>query len=149
MLYHLMLFLHLMTASAWVGGILFIPLVLIPLLKNHPDRKTLIIRAGKIFDRVSFFILLPVILITGLLIAWDQNMLVIPSVFARKIMEKVILFAVMVLIQLYHNRVIGPAIERAVNNEEEYRRLSRWSSWSGRIVLIISLLMLYLCMSIR
>ena len=46
MAYIITLFLHILAASFWIGGMLFLPLVLLPGIKDKPDRVELLYKTG-------------------------------------------------------------------------------------------------------
>ena len=44
--YYISVWLHVIGVSFWIGGMLFLPLVLLPGIKNHPDRSNLLMATG-------------------------------------------------------------------------------------------------------
>jgi len=152
-LYKALLLLHIVLTSAWLGGILFIPLVLVPLLRGHNDRPSLIIRAGKILDKIAVKVLFPGIFITGIWLGVIRSGGWIPfitfSEASRLIWLKVAIFLIMAVLQIIHNYTIGQKIEKYINEPVKYRKMAVLSSWSGRIALVLSLALLYLCISLR
>jgi len=44
--YYISVWLHIIGAAFWIGGMLFLPLVLLPGIKDHPDRKKLLLATG-------------------------------------------------------------------------------------------------------
>jgi uncharacterized membrane protein len=44
--YYISVWLHIVGAAFWIGGMLFLPLVLLPGIKNNPDRQNLLMATG-------------------------------------------------------------------------------------------------------
>jgi len=63
--YYISVWLHIVGASFWIGGMLFLPFVLLPGIKNDPNRKNLLMATGLKF-RFYGYIVLAMMLITGL-----------------------------------------------------------------------------------
>src|SRR5678810_54190 len=64
--YYISVWLHIVAGAFWIGGMLFLPLVLLPGIKDHPDRKNLLMATGLKF-RFYGYIMLAMMFITGLL----------------------------------------------------------------------------------
>jgi uncharacterized membrane protein len=56
--------LHILAATFWLGGMLFLAIVVVPALRGAPERARLLERMGKLFERASV-IALAVLLVTG------------------------------------------------------------------------------------
>ena len=132
------LFLHVVLATFWVGGMIFLSLVVVPYLKNKPEiRNEAFQEVGKRFSLYGTFISLFLLLITGLV-----NTYLLHGGFRRSIYEKLFLFFIVVAISLAHDLWAG---RKALDSE--YHR--KWAKWLGIANLIISLMLVYMGIRIR
>ncbi|HIQ48569.1 MAG TPA: hypothetical protein EYH58_02895 [Aquifex aeolicus] len=132
------LFLHVVLATFWVGGMIFLSLVVVPYLKNKPEiRNEAFQEVGKRFSLYGTFISLFLLLITGLV-----NTYLLHGGFRRSIYEKLFLFFIVVAISLAHDLWAG---KKALYSE--YHR--KWAKWLGIANLIISLMLVYMGVRIR
>lgn len=65
-MYHLSVFLHILAAVVWVGGMLFLVLVAVPVLRGLPDRQRaeVVARVGERFRPVAW-LCIGLLLVTG------------------------------------------------------------------------------------
>jgi putative copper export protein len=143
--YHLTVWLHIIGGAFWIGGMLFLPLVLLPGIKDHPDRRNLLMATGLKF-RFYGYIVLVLLLATGLLNIYFRGIhfswrFFTTSHYGRLVSLKLILFILMVLGSLIHDLFVG---RRAIAEMKNNRKLKLIASWTGRILLIISLIMAYI-----
>lgn len=142
--YHLSVWLHIIGVSFWIGGMLFLPLVLLPGIKNHPDRSNLLMTTGLKF-RFYGYLVLAMLLITGVIniylrgIDLSWKFLVI-SRYGKLIIAKLALFISVLAVSLMHD----VQARKRLLNEEANRKFKIIARWSGRILLIISLMMAYI-----
>lgn len=142
--YFISVFLHIIMAAFWIGGMLFLPLVILPGIKNHPDRVALLYKTGITF-RFYGWIALGTLLITGLINAYLRGMpftwaYFTSSNYGRLVGYKLLLFVAILLVSAVHDFYIGRrAIEDMQNNPDPGMR--RIASWSGRLSLLIALTM--------
>ena len=142
--YHICVWLHVIGFSFWIGGMLFLPLVLLPGIKNHPDRINLLMITGLKF-RFYGYIVLILLLLTGVLniylrgIDLSWKFLVI-SRYGKLVLLKLFLFLCVVAVSLFHD----VQARKRLLNEEEKRKFRAVAKWSGRILLIVSLAMAYI-----
>ena len=143
-LYPISVWLHIIGVSFWIGGMLFLPMVLLPAIKDHPDRRNLLMSTGLKF-RFAGYIVLTLLLITGILnmylrgIDLSWKFLVI-SRYGKLVIAKLFLFFLMIMLSLVHD---VQARKRLLSEEEKikFRIIARWT---GRILLIISLAMAFI-----
>jgi copper resistance protein D len=143
-LYHLSVWLHIIGVSFWIGGMLFLPIVLLPAIKDHPDRRNLLMTTGLKF-RVAGYIVLTLLLLTGILnmylrgidVSW--KFLVI-SRYGKLVITKILLFLLILTVSLVHD---VQARKRLLSDEEKVR-FKIIARWSGRILLLISLVMAFI-----
>ena len=106
-IYHISVWLHIIGGAFWIGGLLFLPLVLLPGIKEHPDRKRLLIAIGLKF-RFYGYIVLGIIFITGLLSIYFKGvsfswLSFTESRYGALVSLKIILFVTMIIISLFHD----------------------------------------------
>ena len=142
--YHISVWLHIIGVSFWIGGMLFLPLVLLPGIKNHPDRTNLLMATGLKF-RFYGYIVLSLLLVTGILniylrgIDLSWKFLVI-SRYGKLVITKLILFLSILAVSLVHDVQARKRLQSA----EEKRKFKIIARWSGRILLIVSLAMAFI-----
>ena len=143
-LYHFSVWLHIIGVSFWIGGMLFLPVVLLPAIKDHPDRRNLLIATGLKF-RFAGYIVLTLLLITGIFnmylrgIDLSWKFLVI-SRYGKLVITKLFLFLLIIAVSLVHD----VQARKKLLTDEEKIRFKVLARWSGRILLIISLMMAYI-----
>jgi copper resistance protein D len=142
--YHLSVWLHIIGVSFWIGGMLFLPMVLLPGIKNHPDRRNLLMATGLKF-RFYGYIVLALLITTGILniylrgIDLSWKFLVI-SRYGKLVIVKLILFLSILAVSLVHD----VQARKKLQSEEEQQRFKLIARWSGRILLLISLAMAFI-----
>lgn len=145
--YLISVFVHIVCTAFWIGGMLFLPLVLLPGIKKHPDRILLLYKTGIKF-RFYGWIALIVLSITGALnmhlrglpFTWD---FFTNSNYGKLLGIKLIIFIAMLLIGAIHDFYIGEkAIEQMQNTENG--KLKLIARWSGRINLLLALTIAFL-----
>jgi putative copper export protein len=143
-LYHISVWLHVTGVSFWIGGMLFLPLVLLPAIKNHPDRRNLLMQTGLKF-RFFGYIVLGLLLVTGISnmflrgvdVTWS---FLFESRYGHLVITKFILFLSILGVSLFHD----VQAKKRLSTDEEKRKFKIIALWSGRILLIISLVMAYI-----
>jgi putative copper export protein len=143
-LYHISVWLHIIGVSFWMGGMLFLPLVLFPAIKEHPDRKNLLMQTGLKF-RFFGYIILGLLLVTGI-----SNMLLrgvdvswkflVISRYGKLVVIKLVLFLSMLTVSLIHD----VQARKRLTTEKEKRKFRIIAQWTGRILLLFSLIMAYI-----
>ena len=123
---------------------LFLPMVLLPAIKDHPDRGNLLMATGLKF-RFFGYIVLSLLLVTGILniylrgIDLSWKFLVI-SRHGKLVIAKLLLFILILAVSLVHDI----HARKRLLSDEELRKFKIIARWSGRILLIISLTMAYI-----
>ncbi len=143
----LLVWLHLLAAVAWIGGMVFLSLVLVPILKCEPfapQRGALIRAAGRRF-RLVVWIAIGVLLTTGPLLVLGKGWpLGEPGGWPAVLSIKLILVAILLLLTLVHDVFLGPRISRilqvpAASRSVGDRMLVAGSSWLPRLSLLLAL----------
>jgi len=145
--YYISVWLHILGATFWIGGMLFLPLVLLPSIKNNHERTQLLMATGLKF-RFYGYIVLALMFITGVMNMGFKGIqfswrFFNETHYGRLVVLKVILFLSLVLISLTHDLIAGRNFLRHMQKEEssKVRLIARWT---GRILLLISLIMAYI-----
>ena len=155
-MYHLSVFIHILSAIFWIGGMLFTAAVLVPasrhkLLKNKKGQFFTLI--GKKFSRISWilFIVLIITGITNLLtrgydwqtllssVVWESN-------FGSILAIKLSLFGIVLLVSGIHDFYAGPKAAKLLDEQPESAetdRMRKLSSWLGRLNLLLGIAVLY------
>lgn len=146
-LYYMSVWLHIVCAAFWIGGMLFLPLVLLPGIKNNPERSQLLMVTGMKF-RFYGYITLSILFITGITnmyfrgISFSWEFFAISS-YGKLVIVKVTLFLAILLASLIHDLFVGRKVV-AEMKEPEKKKMKLIARWTGRILLLISLVMAYL-----
>jgi len=122
---------------------LFLPLVLLPEIKNNSDRTILIHRTGVKFRFYGWIALIGLLVtgaynmyIKGMPFSWE---FLVENNYGRILGIKLLAFAVMILMGGIHDFYIGnKAIEQMQQNDSG--RLKLIARWSGRINLLLALI---------
>ncbi|MCB0482379.1 MAG: CopD family protein [Flavobacteriales bacterium] len=139
--YIISVFLHVLFAAFWIGGMLFLPLVLLPSIKDSNNRIALLHKTGLKF-RFYGWVALIGLMVTGLFnmhfkgipLSWD---FFIENDYGQWLGIKLLAFALMIAIGSVHDFYIGnKAIEQMQDGNNG--RLKYIARWSGRINLLLS-----------
>ncbi len=138
---------HLMAAVAWIGGMLFLSVVLVPVLKSEPfaSQKALLFRTTARRFRAVVWVSIVVLLFTGPLLLHQRGISITdPSEWPKVLATKLGLVASLLLVTLIHDFIIGPRVGRAARIPIESRTgfdqaLVLWSPWLARFSLILAL----------
>ncbi len=145
-LYLVSVWLHVLAMAIWLGGIVFLGLVLMPTLRRPEHREIaapLVDQTGARFRVVAWGSLGLLVLTGGLnLMARDFEWADWGTPFGRALGVKLLLFVGIVILSALHDFVIGPratALRRQDPDSEEARRLWRRAGLLGRVNLILAL----------
>ena len=142
--YYICVWLHVIGVSFWIGGMLFLPLVLLPGIKNNADRANLLLATGLKF-RFYGYIVLALLFVTGILNIYLRGINVsfnffVESRYGNLVIAKFVLFLSILAISIWHD---AHARKRLVS-EEANQKFKIVARWSGRLLLLISLAMAYI-----
>lgn len=154
--YVIITFLHVSAALLWVGGMLFMSLILIPALRGQRDphlTARLIQAVGRLYRRWGWGALI-LLLLTGygaLRLRGFSNAILTSAAFwrapfGRTLAWKLFFFVGVVAFSLIHDLSSAQQLERdseAPPSEEERGRRRKIASWLGRITLILSLIIVF------
>jgi putative copper export protein len=143
---------HLIAASIWVGGSIFIGIVLAPLLKTISDsiegRLSIMIRVGRKFNKIGIPSLI-VLIVTG--IYNSAGFIVNPSMilstsYGVVLLVKIILVILLIITFAVHVRLIRTEVERKIESKqlsgEFLQELRSKIIMLGRLTVILSLAIL-------
>src|SRR5579885_1344272 len=108
--YLISVYIHILCATLWVGGMLFLVLVLLPAIKNHPERRALLGSVGIKFRFVGWIALI-LLLLTGLFNMHQRGMWfgnLTGNSYGELFFCKLCVFAATVIISAFHDFYIGP-----------------------------------------
>ena len=134
----LFLWIHVVLACFWVGGMIFLSLVIVPYIKDKPFRSEAFKEVGERFSLYGTIGTLSLLLITGIINSYTVH----GGVYKRSIIEKIALFSVIVLVSLVHDLWAG---KKALISPK-HRNIAKYL---GIINLLLSLGAVYLGVRIR
>jgi len=144
------LLLHILAAVIWVGGMVFLGIVLIPVLRDPSLRAQavpLLQRTGRRFRNLGWTCLV-ILVVTGIInlgrwgVDWARftNGAFWQSTWGRLLAVKLGLVVATVVLSLLHDLVVGPratAKLREAPGSAEAQRLRRFAGWMGRVNLLL------------
>lgn len=155
-MYYLSVFIHILSAIFWIGGMLFTVAVLVPASRHRllADKKgaffTLI---GRKFSRIAWILFLILIItgITNLLTrGYTLGDLAIPafwnSNFGDALFIKLLLFGLVLILSGIHDFYAGPKAAKLMDKRPDNPKTNSFrkvTSWIGRVNLLLGLGILY------
>ena len=146
----LLVWVHVIAASFWVGGMLFLSLVAVPLLKQGGDpgaTQRVFVSLARRFRTLAWSALAMLVLSGSFLLARLVDFSSSPLTWPPVILVKLCLVVGLVLLALIHDRLIGPKIPilksknpDALSRSE--KRLLRLSPLIGRLTMLLGLAVL-------
>ena len=147
----LIVWLHLVAAVSWIGGMVFLSVVLVPILKREPfasQKALLFLAMGRQF-RVVVWGMIAVLLFTGPLLLHQRGIPIAdPSRWPTTLAVKLGLITILLLLTLAHDLIIGPRVGRIVQLPTESRTrfdhaLVLGARWLARFSLLLALAVLF------
>ena len=147
----LLVWLHVLAAVSWIGGMLFLSVVLVPVLKREPfaSQKALLFRTIARRFRAVVWGAIAVLLFTGPLLLHQRGIPIAhPSGWPMALAIKLGLVTILLLLTLTHDLILGPFVGRIVQISSESRTrfdhaLVLWSPWIARFSLVLALGVLF------
>ncbi len=154
---NLVVLIHVLSAIVWLGGMFFIALVVIPALRNFKpqEKRTEVISATATRFRKIGWIAIIIIFITGLINAVNRGVThemifsgkLLYTHFGKVLTIKLSLFAVMILLSVLHDFILGPRhlklLQTQKSNSDSILQLNkkrRVMSWLARVNVLIGIL---------
>jgi putative copper export protein len=148
----LSLFLHIISAIFWIGGMLFLSLVIVPFLlalKDPKDRSAVYRQIGPKYRTLAWIAII-ILLITGplnlYLLGINPAIIFTPDFLAtsygKMLLIKLILVFIIVVSSLLHDFWVGP-------KARESKKFSTYARIFGRTNLIIAILIVLFAVFVR
>ena len=144
---------HLVSAAVWVGGSLFIGVVLAPILKKMSlsleERLQIMIKVGRRFNKIAIPSLI-ILIVTG--IYNSQGLLIRPDLlfstsYGNFLLIKIILVILLIISFAIHVRIIRKEVEDKIMNnqmsEKQIQKLRKKIMILGEIIVINSVAILF------
>ena len=150
-LYVLSIFIHIIAACIWVGGMLFLILAFIPGIKNHADKIDLIANVSLKF-RPAGSVVLALLLITGIYqleyrgVQWTWEYFT-GSFFGKVAGLKILVFIGIVFISIVHDYYLGNLAIKAwktLPGDAQTGKLRNLSRLMGRIGFLLAMVAVFL-----
>lgn len=158
-MYQWVVFVHILAALIWVGGMFFLALVLVPVLRgrSRAERAELLGVVGTRFRTVGWVAIIT-LLVTGV---WnlrnrrlDWDVILSTDLFDGRwgqiLLGKLTLVAILIAISAVHDFVIGPASVTAARDADPTRAesLRRTASWLARVNALLVLVVIFLAVAL-
>ncbi len=146
-MYVILVILHILAAVTWIGGMMFLSLVLAPLVRSRkaaPEFMALFRSAALRFRPVVWFAI-AVLLITGPILLSHRGISVMhPSSWAWIVTVKLTLVGLLLFLTLLHDLVLGPQVSRVSAIPDSQRStmeqlVFKTARWLPRFSLLIGL----------
>lgn len=136
-------FIHTIAASFWIGGMLFLPTVMLPSLKDYPEKRALLLKAGLKF-RFYGWISLIILFTSGFTNVYFRGLTFSRSFFLENsygqwVSYKLFIFLIILILSAAHDFLVG---KRALSLESLDGRWIGFARWSGRFNLLLALFMM-------
>jgi len=147
----LLVWLHVLAAVSWIGGTIFLSVVLVPVLRSEPfaSQRALLFRTIAHRFRTVVWGAIAVLLFTGPLLLHQRGITIAdPSGWPIVLATKIWLVAVLLLFTLTHDLILGPRVGKIMQLPPERRtgfdhNLVAWSPWIARSSLFLALAVLF------
>ncbi|MCC7024012.1 MAG: DUF4149 domain-containing protein [Thermomicrobiales bacterium] len=159
-MYQLSVFVHVVSAVVWVGGMLFLALVIAPATRQMPpaERGPLFSIVGRRFRTIGW-LCIALLIATGIAnvafrgVTWGDvaSGRLLTSDFGRVLTAKLAVIAVMIALSLAHDLLLGPASAAARPDPVLLQRaaaLRRRAALVGRVNTLLALLVLALAVAL-
>lgn len=146
-MYSMLVILHILAAVTWVGGMIFLSLVLAPLVRSRkavPEFMALF-RSAALRFRPIVWVAIAILVMTGpMLLSLRGVAVASPSSWPGIVIVKLTLVALLLLLTLLHDLVLGPQVSRVSAIPESKRTAGeqvvfKTARWLPRLSLLIAL----------
>ena len=144
---------HLVSASIWVGGGIFLGVVLAPLLKkmsfSTEERLELMIKTGRRFNKIALPSLI-ILIATGIYnshLVLQSPEILFSSSYGAFLLTKITLVIALIVTFAVHIRVFSGDMEKKITNREiednELKKLNRKGMILGETTVVLSVSILF------
>ena len=144
---------HFLCASIWVGGSIFLGLVLAPLLKKMSfpieERLNLMIKTGRRFNKIALPALV-ILIATGIYnshLVLQSNEILFSTSYGAFLITKIILVIALIVTFAVHIRVFSKDVEKKITERQiadnELRKLNRKGMILGETTVVLSVAILF------
>lgn len=152
--YQLNVFVHVLSAVVWLGGMFFLAAVGAPVLRKvrPPEVRAALFKQIGIQFRVLGWVCIILLLATGVVNLHYRGLLTAEvwtgvgfwtTGYGRILATKLFLVAAMVLVQGVHDFALGPAASRAPSGSPAALRLRKWAAWLARVNTVLGVVLVY------
>lgn len=150
-LFVLSVWLHVLAATVWVGGMFFLVLVVVPFLRREgPEKASAFMHAAGVRFRTIGWVCFFIFLVTGAFNLYFRGVRLtsfvnpawLGSSYGKLVLTKLALFALIVALSAVHDFIVGPAATRALRlgpGAPEALALRRKASLMGRANALLAL----------
>jgi len=152
-LYLISVWIHILAATVWIGGMLFLVLVVVPWLRqgDRANAAVFLRETGQRFRNVGWTCF-GILLVTGTFNLWVRgvrlsdfaNVAWLSSPFGKAVLVKLAAFAMVLMVSLIHDFVLGPratAIIAQAPRSPEAQAARRHASLLGRLNVVLALIL--------
>lgn len=156
LLYLVSVWLHILAATAWIGGMFFLVLVVVPYLSSvgRANAGALLGGTGRRFRGVGW-VCFGLLLLTGSFNLFVRGVRLgdlgsarfYGSEFGRLLLLKLVAFAIVLGLSAVHDFAVGPRATTALERDPggaEAEALRRRASWLGRLNAVLALVLVAL-----
>ena len=144
---------HFLCASIWVGGSIFLGLVLAPLLKKMSfsieDRLNLMIKTGRRFNKIALPALI-ILIATGIYnshLVLQNNEILFSTSYGAFLITKIILVIALIVTFTIHIRIFNKNVEERIAAKQimgsELQKLTKSGMILGESTVVISVAILF------
>ncbi len=145
---------HLISASIWVGGSIFIGIVFVPVLKtmttSMEERLQIMIKVGRRFNKIAVPSLI-ILIITGVYNSHQflsKPELLLSSSYGNLLIIKIILVIALIIVFAVHVRIIRKDVEEKILSKEmpenQIQKLRKKIIILGEATVVISVAILFM-----
>ena len=144
---------HFLCAAIWVGGSIFLGLVLAPLLKKMSfpieERLNLMIRTGRRFNKIALPALI-ILIVTGIYnshLVLQSNEILFSTSYGAFLITKIILVIALIITFAIHIRIFNKNVEEKIVRKQitdnELQKLTKNGMILGEATVVISVALLF------
>ena len=149
-MYSTLVVLHLLAAVTWVGGMVFLSLVLAPLVRGRKAAPEFMVlfRSAALRFRPVVWVAMAILLMTGPMLFSHRGLSIMaPASWPGIVTVKLMLVALLLFLTFLHDLVFGPQVSRVSAIAESQRTtreqvIFKSARWLPRLSLLIALAVL-------